>query len=357
MEPAAFEIGDIQVSPGERGFTRLPVTQLLTGTTLSLPVHVLRGAEPGPVLGMTCAVHGAEYLPIRMVREALAAIPPSQLKGTITAISVCNPLSFARGTRISPDEDDIDFANLNRVFPGRRDKALFGIGTPPSSDRALTEVMASVITEQFLPKVNHLLDFHCHFHHAGLIKIIQPSDQTGRQAELSKGMARAFGVGLIHEHTNNPKTLTGQAASMGISFCVPEMGGGALSVEVEEQVVARGVRGILNVCKYLGMLPGGMELPRRQLVFEIAPHVRPTTAGYLVTRIDPERLFTGEESGVWVKKGQVLGTLFDPYTLKDLEELTAPVDGYLYISRRSGPCDAGCHAYSVADMTDSHWIQ
>jgi predicted deacylase len=356
LEQKVFEFADLTVAPGERAFTRLPVTQLLTGGTLSLPVHVVNGAAPGPVLGMTSAVHGAEYLPIRMVREGLASVNPAQLKGTIVAISVCNPLSFARGTRISPDEDDIDFANLNRVFPGRRTKAVFGIGRPPESDRALTEMMASVITEQFLPKINYLIDFHCHYNGAGLNKMIQPKDQKGRQAEMSKGMARAFAVGLIHEHDDNPKTLTGQAAQMGISSCCAEAGGGGLSLPVEEQVVQGGVRGILNICKFLGMLPGEMELPKRQLVFEIAPHIRPTTAGYLISRFDPERLFTGAEAGVPVKKGEVLGTLFDPYTFKDLEQLTSPVDGILYITRRSGPVEAGCHAYAVVDMSGSHWI-
>jgi hypothetical protein len=108
--------------------------------------------------------------------------------------------------------------------------------------------------------------------------------------------------------------------------------------------------------KYLEMISGEMELPARQLVFEIAPHVRPTTAGYLVSRVDPEQLFMGEELGVPVKKGEVLGTLFDPYTFEELETLTSPIDGILYITRRSGPLEAGSHAYAVADFEMAHWI-
>jgi hypothetical protein len=58
-----------------------------------------------------------------------------------------------------------------------------------------------------------------------------------------------------------------------------------------------------------------------------------------------------------VREGDVLGTLFDPYTFEDLETLRAPVDGLLYITRRSGPVRAGGHAYSIADLEGSRWIQ
>lgn len=352
-----FELAELRAAPGERAFTWLPVTRLLNGTTLTLPVHVVHGAEPGPVLGITSGVHGVEYPPIRMVKGALESLNPSGLRGTVVAVPVCNPLSFARGTRITPDEDDVDFANLNRVFPGRRDKAVFGIGQPPTSDRSLTEAIAAVITDEILTRIDHLIDFHCHFRDAGLIKTIQHKGEEGRQGEVTQSMCRALGLGLIHEHAANPKTITGQAAQMGVSTCVPETGGGGLSAPAEERCVAMGIRGILNVMKFLDMIPGEMEVPARQLVFEIAPHVRPTTAGYLVSRFDPDQLFMGEETGIPVKEGEVLGKLFDPYTFEDLETLHSPVDGILYITRRSGPVEAGSHAYAVADLQVSRWIE
>jgi predicted deacylase len=290
-----------------------------------------------------------------MVKEALERLNPSELRGTIVAVPVCNPLSFARGTRISPDEDDVDFANLNRVFPGHRDKAVFGIGQPHPSDRTLTEAIAAVITDEILTKIDHLIDFHSS-RYQGIIKVIQQKGQGGHQAKIMQGMCRALGLGLIHEHADNPKTITGQAAHMGVSTCVPEIGGGRVSAPAEERCVAMGIRGIFNVIKFLDMIPGKMEVPARQLVFEIAPHVRPTTAGYLVSRFDPDQLFMGEETGIHVKKGEVLGTLFDPYTFEDLETLRSPVDGILYITRRSGPVKAGSHAYAVADLRMSRWI-
>lgn len=351
-----FEIAETRVAPGERGFARLPIAKLLTGTTVAIPVHVLHGTEPGPVLGITSAVHGAEYMPIRMVKGALEQLDAVGLRGTVIAAPVCNPLSLAAGTRTTPNEDDVDFANLNRVFPGRRAAPIFGGGQPHASDRTLTEAMAAVITDEILARIDHVIDFHCHFQYAGLIKTIQQTGQEGEQRTQTEGMCRAAGLGLIHTHGATAKSLTGQAAQMGVSTCVPEIGGGGLSNRAEERCVTMGVRSVLNVMKFLHMIPGEVELPPRQLVFENAPHVRPTTAGYLVTRFDPDQLFLGEEMGVAVQEGDVLGTVFDPYTLEEVETLRSPVDGVLYITRRSGPVEAGSHAYAVADFEESHWI-
>jgi predicted deacylase len=356
MSDPYFEIADIRVAPGEWKYTQLPVARLLTNAELALPLHVLHGAEKGPVLGITSAVHGAEYHPIRMVKRALESIDVQELRGTILAVPICNPISFARGTRITPDEDDIDFGNLNRVFPGYRATALFGTGKPPTADRSLTERIASVLNDRFLPRIGYLIDFHCHAQELGLIKTISHKDESGEQGRLSGGMSRALGLGLIHQHGAGPTTITGRASEMGIATCVPEIGGGRLSAPAEDRALALGVRGILNVLKYLEMIDGELELPNRQLVFEVAPHVRPTTSGYLVSRFDPDELFLGDETGVPVNEGQVLGTVFNPYTFEETETLRATTDGILYIARRSGPISAGGHAYSVADFEQSHWI-
>jgi hypothetical protein len=79
---------------------------------------------------------------------------------------------------------------------------------------------------------------------------------------------RAFG--LIHEHAATPKSLTGQAANMGISTCVAEIGGGGLSSAAEERCVALGVQGYLQCDEIPWHVPSEIEILRRQLVFEIA---------------------------------------------------------------------------------------
>lgn len=353
---AAFEIAELEVAAGATGFTRLPVAPLLLGTTLTLPLHVIHGREPGPVLGLMSGVHGAEYLPMRVLREAITQLDPAELRGTVLALPVANPVSFMQNSRIT-HEDDIDFGNLNRVFPGVRDKSLFGVGEAHPTDRTLTEMMAEVISRQFLPRLNHLLDFHTHFRQVSVVKVIQKQGGNSRQDKVSRGMCRAFGLGLIHESRMTRHTATGYAAELGVSTCVPEVGGTALTESFQAHCVEICVRGIRNILRYLEMLPGEPELPERQLVFRRVPHIRPTVPGYLVTRYDPEALLSDDQPGIPVKAGDTLGTVFDPHTFAEVETLTAPVDGVLYMTRRSGPIEAGGHAYAVADLEGAVWIE
>ncbi|HBY99279.1 MAG: succinylglutamate desuccinylase/aspartoacylase family protein [Ardenticatenaceae bacterium] len=356
MGHTAFTLGDLTVAAGTRAFTRLPVAPLLLGATLSLPVHVVHGRYPGPVLGLLSGVHGAEYLPVRCLREAVLQINPDELHGTVLALPVANPVAFMQDSRITL-EDDIDFGNLNRVFPGFRRKAVFGSGTADPTDHTLTEMMAQVITRNFFPHLNHLLDFHTHFRQVSVVKIIQKAGADSQLDEVSRGMCRAFGLGLIHESAAGSNTATGYAAELGISTCVPEVGGTALTESFQKRCVETCVRGIFNVMHYLEMLPGALQLPRRQLVFRRVPHIRPTVAGYLVTRYDPERLLGEGEPGVELKAGDALGTIFDPHTFEELETLRAPIDGVLYMTRRSGPIEAGGHAYALADFEGAAWIE
>ncbi len=350
-----FQIGDLTLKPGQRGVTRLPVTRLLVGTELALPVVVVHGEKPGPVLGITCAIHGGEHFPIQIVRRVLQELDTALLRGTVAAVPVANPVTFASRSRIVL-EDDIDFGNMNRVFPGVRAKPAFGSGESHPSDRTVSEMMAAALNDQFLSRVTHYVDFHCHMESVGLVKTIRGDNLEGTVREVSYGMNRAMDLELTHEHHFSANTASGTAVQRGIPTCVAEIGGGgALALATEKKAVERGVRGVRNVMTYLGMLPGKPEPAHRLLLFHQAPHVRPTVGGYLLTRYDPTSLFSGDRLGVEVRKGELLGTVFDPYTFEPLEDITSPADGILYMARRSGPVDPGAHAYAVGSLQGAEW--
>ncbi len=356
MEGDMFRIGSLSVKRGERGFTRLPVTTLLVGSELAIPVHVIHGAKEGPVLGMISAIHGMEHFPVRILREVLLGINPQELAGTILAVPVANPVAFARAKRSTP-EDDIDFANMNRIFPGKRARPAFGTGASPESDRTLTETMAATIAEQFFPRLQYLMDFHCHWNDGGLYMMLQNLDDGSETTRRSHDMTRYFNIGMVNE--NSPagtKTATGLAQSMGIATAVVEVGGGALTEAVAKKAVKRAADGVFNALRHLKMIPGDPVEPGRQLSAHVRPHVRPTKAGYLITHCEPEDLFRDDQLGIPVTKGQLLAEVFDPYTLQVVEQIVSPVDGIVYMTRASGTVEAGYHGFSIADTTQARWI-
>ena len=324
------------------------------GFDLAIPVHVFHGASQGPTLMLTNLIHGKEYPPLRVFYELRRHLDLQEMAGTVVMVPVANPVAFFQNSRITL-EMDIDFGNLNRVFPGRRATALFGGGASQPTDRTLTEMIASVLVEEIFPIANYCLDFHCH--HDGNIVLKMLHSGTDETRAESYRLSRAFGLGLIHEE---PKVFggTGKAtlAKLGVPATAVEVGGAEMGGALERRFTEIQVTGVLNVMKELGMLPGQQVLPAKQAFFQNAPKVRPTKSGYLLSEFEPEDLLQGDNVGVEVRAGTVLGRVFDPYTLEEIEEITAPVDGILYMTRRSGPVHAGWHAFGLVEGSNIEWI-
>src|ERR1035438_4022726 len=110
-----------------------------------IPVTVITGAKPGPVLALIAGNHGYEYPPILALQRLRGAIDTAGLSGTGVMVHVANMLSFlGRTVYFSP----VDGKNLNRVYPGRRD------GT-------VSERIAWAITREVIEKAGYVLDLHC----------------------------------------------------------------------------------------------------------------------------------------------------------------------------------------------------
>src|ERR1041385_5314318 len=101
------------IAPHSRKLLELRLAQLYTHTPLTLPVHVLCGAEPGPTLFVSAALHGDELNGVEVIRRVLKRFPLNQLRGTVLAVPIVNVYGVIQHSRYLPDRRD-----LNRVFPG-----------------------------------------------------------------------------------------------------------------------------------------------------------------------------------------------------------------------------------------------
>ena len=52
-----FEVAGLALERGKRAQTRLPTVELADGTSITVPVMVVRGAEPGPLFYLGAAFH------------------------------------------------------------------------------------------------------------------------------------------------------------------------------------------------------------------------------------------------------------------------------------------------------------
>ncbi len=299
-------------------YERLRVTTLASGEDLFIPVHRLQGASPGPTLGLSALVHGDEPLPNEVVRRVLSSVEPARLRGSILAIPVANPLAFQSLSRNTP----IDMLDINRLFPG-------------DPGGWLSEQMAHVLSTQFIPRV----DVHVDLHSGGTF----PTVDYVYLFEGSRDLSVAFGSHLLFSPAQPYQgTFAEPARARGIPFFTAELGGGSL---LDARYIDKGVRGVTNVLKQLGMLDGPVERPAVQTIVTEMAVIRPRVGGVLYPEVGLDCL--GQE----VPGGTLLGRVVSPYTFETLEEIHQPFErGYMILLRGAiTRVNPGDYAYMVGN--------
>ena len=82
----SVSLGDVEVSAGKATIGEIPVSRLVTGNRVSIPINVLHGRHEGPVVWLSAAVHGDEIGGVEIIRRSLQGIDPKTLAGTIVAV-------------------------------------------------------------------------------------------------------------------------------------------------------------------------------------------------------------------------------------------------------------------------------
>ena len=87
---AAIEIAGVQIKPGNRKSIDIPLPSFYTHSSVNMPVHVVHGRRPGPVLLVSAAVHGDEINGVEIIRRLLTQKSIDRLKGTLTTSFTLN---------------------------------------------------------------------------------------------------------------------------------------------------------------------------------------------------------------------------------------------------------------------------
>ena len=138
-----FAVGTASASLRKKitGFLEVPAG-VDPGT--NIPVVVVRGIKPGPVLALVSGLHGTEYTSIVAVERLISILQPSEISGTVILIPLVNLPSFEQKV---PHLNPVDKKSMNRFYPGN-----------PHGTQ--TERVSWAITEQVVDQCDYLIDFH-----------------------------------------------------------------------------------------------------------------------------------------------------------------------------------------------------
>src|SRR5580658_5787896 len=203
---ADFTVGSATARSGQKstGYIAVPAG---VDAAANIPVIVVNGAKPGPVLALVAGSHGTEYASILALQKLAQAADPADLSGTLIIVPLINVPSFAQKV---PHLNPVDGKNMNRFYPGRAD------GTQ-------TERISWAIAKQVVEKCDYLIDLHGGDLDENLRRYSYWA-ATGKEAQDSASRAMVLAFGLDHiilqdfktpPAPGGPNPLTRFAASLG----------------------------------------------------------------------------------------------------------------------------------------------
>ncbi len=278
-------------------------TNLADGTDAVIHLHEFIGRDgDGPTLGICGAIHGNEPTGTRIAMEIAKRYAGGGFRGRLLILPVANPLAYQRNRRHTP----LDDLNLNRLFPGDR-------------NGWYSDQLAATISTEFLERVDVLLDLHSGGDRPTVDYIY---------IRTAEELSRAFGSPVLYRaKVGVPGTMfEGTSSSVvekrGAKVVTVELGGGLID---QSAYVTRGITGIENIMKTLGMIHGAAAPPPAQVICHGITTLRPTRGGVLFNESPP--------LGQRIAANAVLGRVISPYTFEELEVIRNPVpDGVMILA-------------------------
>jgi predicted deacylase len=277
---------------------RYSFLRILTGSDLSrrrLPFMMVQSAAPGPVVWLAGGIHGDEVTGVVAIQEIFRIVRKQALrKGSLYAFPLMNPIGFEAGSRnITMSRED-----LNRSFPGDENGSL----AERIADRVFTAIRET--------RPSLVLDLHNDWMKSMPYAVIDQCPGPAHQAafDMARDVAKETGLLMIQES----EALTGS-----ISYALLEHDIPALTLElgesyaVNERDVECGVKAIVNILAWLGML----DNPDGPTVFDVPDSLRGKILRLSTEPVSPTSGITRfmAKPHDMVKKGQVVAKVYNAF--------------------------------------------
>ncbi|KAJ1679699.1 hypothetical protein EV182_001512 [Spiromyces aspiralis] len=293
--------------PGDVSRFWVVLAENALGLSLKVPVMVAKGAFPGPIVGITAALHGNEINGIPIIHRLFKDLDPNQLHGTVVAVPVANVPGFLTSQRGYNDGTD-----LNRVMPGKPN------GTSP-------QVYAYNLMDRIVKHFEYLIDLHT----ASRGRINSLYVRANMLDSRTRRMAKLQNPQIIVHNTSPDGSLRGAAMERNIPAITLEIGDPS---RFQKHFVDNALLGVTNILSHLHMIPAEAELP------EYDPVV--CTHSYWIFSRSGGILTVLPDVNTWVRKGEPIAHIHSVFG--DLiETYYAPDDGVIVGKHVDPVCQSG----------------
>ncbi|MCC6581684.1 MAG: succinylglutamate desuccinylase/aspartoacylase family protein [Phycisphaeraceae bacterium] len=304
------------------------------GPALTIPVHIVRGFEPGPTLVAAAGEHGREVNGVASVDRICREIDPRQLTGTLIGVPAINP------------------ANINHCgfVEGEYGEHLWDsfVGWPGDVDGTPAERIAAALTREVMNDADAIINFHAWSWYSTSCAFTSPRNKQAMR------LTRAFGLDFVcFDYTGYCKAdetplhpqhnmLTHYALGRGVPAMLVEL---RFQNWLSPESVDDGIRGIRNVMIAMGMLSGRVTRPAVQ---------HEATEEELVHAPGEGMFIPVKALADTVHRGETLGYMLNLFTGKQTL-VKSPCDGAVWLVSRVGkeiPAKPLDHVQPIAQRGD-----
>jgi predicted deacylase len=332
QEIEQLAIGDLIAVPGQKVTGKL-IVEKGSDTGSFIPVSIICGEKPGPVLTLTAGVHGTEYVPVITLQKILKDIDPTVLSGVLVLVHVANvPSYLGRGVYSNP----IDFKNLNRVFPGKMN------GT-------FSERLAYTLSNKIIGKSDYYIDIHAGEFNERLLNYLYfyygcPDKELCRQSRLL-----AHAMGNTHLIPFDYSSIPDSEPSANTDIEGMRRGIPSITVEygdmgiVDPEILEFAVKGIINVMRTIGMLEGEPFVVKQPSYLLDVTSLEGESDGIFYSLVD---------KGDLVEEATLLGYITDFWGNR-IQEFHAPYSGIVVKTNSSPAINKGESIIQLAKVADT----
>ncbi|MEZ4911757.1 MAG: succinylglutamate desuccinylase/aspartoacylase family protein [Saprospiraceae bacterium] len=275
---------------------KINVGKIPSHNRINIFAHVMDTGIPGPRILLLAGIHGNEINGIETLRRVIEDKLYLKLsKGSLIIIPLLNVYGFINYSR-----DVLDGKDVNRSFPGH-------------INGSLASRIARIITKFILPEVDVAIDFHT----GGEARYNYPQIRYNKNDQKALLLAQAAEVPFIIEQPLINHSFRKAAFDMHVPAIVFE---GGESIRLSGKAIETGYQSIINILSKMEMMDRDMTLPRNSTILvKKTSWVRAAHAGLFIWK---------KQSGEFVKKGEILGHIKDPYGTFSYE-VHANQNGYI----------------------------
>ena len=234
----------------QHGHLSLPVFEHQQGPSqLRIPVCVINGGQPGPVICLLAGIHGDEYEGTLTLHRMARELTDAEVHGCLILLPAINAQGLKSGIRCNP----LDGQNIDYAFPGNR-------------NGSVSERLAFAITHHFITRSDVIIDLRS----GGQKLRFVPStavrfNPDTEQQKINESVMIAFGApNSLRLAASAPHScLQGMSAAMHKTYVQTELGGGS---HYDAAMLSIAHTGCLNVLRHAGMLKSELELAATRLL-------------------------------------------------------------------------------------------